>query len=283
MESPAQLTPIIDRVQIPALTAEVHELIQDKWCGADGIGSFKPPYHAACVKVDGMQVHVIRADEDMTFGNLGGGADWAVGIVGPRHFAGTHPDDVKRLARIIERNAVAQLRIVEDLLDVQRMLKGKLRIEPEELDLSQLSQTVMESLDTSVAAKGVHWSGHFEPEPLVIKGDRARIQQVLWNLLTNALKFTPSGGCIGVSAVREDSTAVLRVEDSGEGIPPHFLPHLFEPFRQADMSTTRRHSGLGMGLAIVKNIVQSHGGEVSAHSPGIGVGALFTVTFPIRP
>ena len=132
----------------------------------------------------------------------------------------THPEGVKRLAHIIERNAVAQLRIVEDLLDVQRMLKGQLRIEPEELDLSQLGQAVMESLNPSLAAKGLHWSGHFELEPLVIKGDRARIQQVLWNLIANAIKFTPSGGCIGVSAVRENRTAVIRVQDSGEGIPP---------------------------------------------------------------
>jgi signal transduction histidine kinase len=187
------------------------------------------------------------------------------------------PEFVRNTSEILERNAVAQMRIVEDLLDVQRFIKGGLTIEYETFDLRTLTASVMESLHPQAAEKGLHWSG--EMEPLTVEADRARIQQVLWNLVSNAIKFTPAGGCIGISGVEENGSVVLTVEDSGEGIPSHFLPHLFEPFRQLDMTTTRRHGGLGLGLAIVKNIVAAHGGTVNAHSDGKG--ARFTIRIPI--
>ncbi|HEV3486217.1 MAG TPA: HAMP domain-containing sensor histidine kinase [Vicinamibacterales bacterium] len=187
------------------------------------------------------------------------------------------PESVRKTSQIIERNAVAQMRIVEDLLDVQRIIKAGFAIEYEKFDLRALTSSVMESLNPLAVEKRLHWAGRVDP--LTVEADRARIQQVLWNLLSNAIKFTPPGGCIGVAAVRENGEVVVTVEDSGVGIPPDFLPHIFEPFRQLDMSTTRRHGGLGIGLTLVKSIIEAHGGSVAAHSEGSG--AQFIVRFPI--
>jgi signal transduction histidine kinase len=185
-----------------------------------------------------------------------------------------------RLATIIERSAAAQMRIVEDLLDLQRAATSGLVLEQGTLDLVQAVGEAMESLRPDLEAKGIEWSA--SGDPLEIEGDNARIQQVLWNLLSNAIKFTEPGGCIGISCRRDGDDAVLRVEDSGIGIPASFLPQVFEPFRQFDMSTTRRHFGLGLGLSIVRHIVERHGGMVRAESPGEGLGATFVVTLPTR-
>ena len=187
------------------------------------------------------------------------------------------PESVRKTSQIIERNAVAQMRIVEDLLDVQRFVKAGLAIEYEKFDLRSLTSSVMESLNPFAVEKRLHWAGR--AHAVTVEADRARIQQVLWNLLSNAIKFTPPGGCIGVSAVQENGDVVVTVEDSGVGIPADFLPHIFEPFRQLDMSTTRRHGGLGIGLTIVKSIIEAHGGSVAAQSEGGG--AQFIVRFPI--
>lgn len=189
------------------------------------------------------------------------------------------PDHVSRTSAIIERNAVSQLRMVEDLLDVQRILRGGIQIERAPFELLQLGQSVLESLHHVAVAKQLQCTVRFEP--LTMEGDRARLQQVLWNLLSNAIKFTAPGGCISMSSHRDDAHVVIRVVDNGEGIPEHFMAHLFEPFRQADMTTTRRHGGLGLGLAIVKHIVDAHGGSIEVESE-LGVGSRFTVRLPIR-
>ena len=188
------------------------------------------------------------------------------------------PDRVTHTSQVIERNAVVQMRMVEDLLDVQRILREGMQVERAPFELHPLGQSVVESLHHLAAAKNLHWAATFDR--LTINADRARIQQVLWNLLANAIKFTPAGGCIGVSAVRQDDGVIIRVVDSGEGIPSHFMAHIFEPFRQLDMSTTRRHGGLGLGLAIVKHIVEAHGGTIDVESEE-GRGTAFTVRLPM--
>ena len=188
------------------------------------------------------------------------------------------PDFVCRTSEIMERNALTQLRIVEDLLDVQRFLQGRMTIEYESVDVRALVTHVAESLQPLAEEKELELM--FRVDHLFLDADRARMQQVLWNLLSNAIKFTPERGSIRLSAQREGSALVLTVEDSGPGIPPHFLPHIFEPFRQFDMTTTRRHSGLGLGLAIVKTIVEAHGGSIAADNTGGG--ARFVFRMPLR-
>jgi PAS domain S-box-containing protein len=188
-------------------------------------------------------------------------------------------DRIKSTIRVIERNATAQLRIVEDLLDVQRIVSGRLKTEYSVVDLKQLAQGVVDSLMPSALAKRLQV--HAQLEQVEVTCDAARIQQVLWNLLGNAVKFTPREGRIDFEVVRQAESAVIRVRDTGEGIPQHFLPYVFERFRQLDMTSTRRHDGMGLGLAIVKHVVELHGGRVAADSPGEGKGATFTVTLPL--
>jgi signal transduction histidine kinase len=179
---------------------------------------------------------------------------------------------------VIERNGAAQMRLIEDLLDVQRIIAGKFTMEMAPLDLQHLGNTVVDSLRPAAEAKHLHWVTRIEP--VRMRADAARLQQVLWNLLSNAIKFTPENGCVALHAYQAESSVVIRVEDSGEGIPADFLPHVFERFRQLDMSTSRRHCGMGLGLAIVKEVVERHGGTVMAHSDGEGKGARFIVTLP---
>jgi PAS domain S-box-containing protein len=194
--------------------------------------------------------------------------------------ATTHDiDRINRTIRVIERNATTQLRIVEDLLDVQRIVAGRLRPDYAMCDLKQVAQGVVDSLLPSATAK--HLRLETKLDQVDISCDAARIQQVMWNLLGNAVKFTPDGGRIAFEVARRNHDAVIRIEDSGEGIPPHFLPYVFERFRQLDMTSTRRHDGLGLGLSIVKHVVELHGGHIAAASAGPGQGATFTVTLPI--
>jgi PAS domain S-box-containing protein len=190
-------------------------------------------------------------------------------------------DRVRRTAHLIERNAQAQLRIVEDLLDVQRIVAGRLAADYTQCDLQQVAQGVLDSLMPSAAAKRLKVIANLRSVEMTC--DAARIQQVMWNLLGNAVKFTPAGGRIEFLVTREFDSAVIQVSDSGEGIPAHFLPHVFERFRQLDMTSTRRHEGMGLGLAIVKHVVDLHGGSVVAESRGEGEGARFTVTIPMAP
>jgi PAS domain S-box-containing protein len=196
----------------------------------------------------------------------------------------TADEDIERVrhtAALIERNAAAQLRIVEDLLDVQRIIAGRLRVDRAPCDLRQLAQGVVESLTPSASVKRVQVDARLNPVELSC--DAARIQQVMWNLLGNAVKFTPEGGHIHFLVTTEFDCAVIQVTDTGCGIPAHFLPYVFERFRQLDTMSTRRHEGMGLGLSIVKHVVDLHGGSVIAESEGEGRGASFTVTLPMTP
>jgi PAS domain S-box-containing protein len=188
-------------------------------------------------------------------------------------------DDRERRLCIVERNAAAQLRLVEDLLDVQRVVAGRFTLERERFMLDSMVASVLDSFRPQLAAKGLHFRAAVEP--MQVHGDPARLQQVLWNLLSNAIKFTPRDGCVGLLMRRMDGWAEILVQDSGEGIPPHFLPHVFERFRQLDPSTTRRHVGMGLGLAIAKEVVERHAGTISARSDGEGCGATFVVKLPL--
>ncbi|WP_088888827.1 GAF domain-containing protein [Leptolyngbya ohadii] len=187
---------------------------------------------------------------------------------------------------VIERNAKLQAQLIDDLLDISRIMSGKLALTSNPVDLPFVVLSALETVRLGAEAKQIHIEKSLEFESGLVLGDAARLQQVVWNLLSNAVKFTPAGGHITVQLVREMSGdaafAKLSVTDNGKGIKPEFLPHLFEYFRQEDSSTTRRFGGLGLGLAIVRQIVEMHGGTVEAESQGEGQGATFTVRLPLR-
>ncbi|HEX8290195.1 MAG TPA: PAS domain S-box protein [Pyrinomonadaceae bacterium] len=188
-----------------------------------------------------------------------------------------------RAVAAIGRNARAQKQIVEDVLDVSRIITGKLRLEMRPLEIKALVQDSVESVRPAAEAKGVYLSTLLAPEVGEVTADPDRLQQVMWNLLSNAVKFTPAGGRVEVELRRDDERVAVRVGDTGQGIEPGFLPHVFERVRQADMGTTRQHGGLGLGLAIVRHLVELHGGEVTAESAGRGLGSTFTLRLPLRP
>ncbi len=192
------------------------------------------------------------------------------------------PPDIERVLAVIERNARAQTRLVEDVLDVSRIISGKLSLSLGPARIAEAIRGAVEAVTPAADAKGVTLSVDIEDDSLVITADPDRLQQVVWNLVANAVKFTPKGGMVTVRAGKEGSDVCVRVSDTGEGIRSDVLPHVFEPFRQADSSTTRRHGGLGLGLAIVKQIVTAHGGTVVVSSDGPGRGATFTVHLPAR-
>ena len=182
---------------------------------------------------------------------------------------------------IIERNARVQAQLIEDLLDVSRIIAGNFRLEYAEIDLSQMARSVVESLAPTVQTKNIEC--RLEAEPVsALCGDPTRLQQVMWNLMSNAIKFTPEGGHVTIRTRSGDQTVGFEVIDSGVGIAPEFLPHVFERFRQADGSTTRRFGGLGLGLSIVRHIVELHGGTISVHSDGVGKGTRFAVALPVQ-
>jgi signal transduction histidine kinase/ActR/RegA family two-component response regulator len=186
-----------------------------------------------------------------------------------------------RARATIERNARAQGQIIEDLLDVSRIITGKLRLQTEPVDLVQAVEAALESIRPAADAKEIRIARHFDATAARIPGDPQRLQQVVWNLLSNAVKFTPRGGSMEVHVGRRESHVELRVSDTGMGIRPDFLDHVFDRFRQADSSSTRTHGGLGLGLAIVRHLVELHGGTVAAQSDGEGRGATFIVSLPI--
>lgn len=188
----------------------------------------------------------------------------------------------KRIKAIatIERNARSQAQLIEDLLDVSCIMTGKLRLEVTPLRLAPLVEAAADSVRPVAEAKGIPLQLTVDPD-VVLMGDPTRLQQVVWNLLSNAVKFTPRGGRVQLMAHRRDSALVLTVADTGQGIAPSFLPHVFERFRQAEGSFTRRHGGLGLGLAIVRHVVELHGGSVEASSGGEGLGATFRVQLPL--
>ena len=180
----------------------------------------------------------------------------------------------------IKRNARAQARLVDDLLDVSRGMAGTLRLEVEPVSVGDLVQGAVETVGVAADAKGVRLTVAIEPAVGTIAGDGARLQQVVWNLLSNAVKFTAAGGEVMVRAAREASSVLVIVEDSGIGISPEFLPHVFDRFRQEHTGATRRYGGLGLGLAIARHLVELHGGEIAVHSEGHGHGARFTLRLP---
>src|SRR5215216_5412954 len=186
----------------------------------------------------------------------------------------------ERAVETIYRNAKSQAQLVADLLDVSRIISGKLRLDVRTVDLISIVTAAIDSVRPAVEAKGIRLETMLDPEAGPISGDADRLQQIVWNLLTNAVKFTPKGGSIQVNVQRVDSRAEIVVSDSGVGISKEFLPYVFDRFRQADASTTRTHGGLGLGLSIVRQLVDLHGGSVSVHSEGEGKGATFTITLP---
>ncbi|MEO6368244.1 MAG: ATP-binding protein, partial [Steroidobacteraceae bacterium] len=181
----------------------------------------------------------------------------------------------------IERNARAQAKIIEDLLDMSRIVSGKVQLDVGPVDVAEVVRAAVEAIKPTAEAKRLYLTADYGAGVSLVQGDANRLQQVLWNLLTNAAKFTPAGGRIDVGVVRVDSHVEIRVTDSGIGIDPEFLGHAFDRFRQADASITRGHDGLGLGLAIVKNLVELHGGVVRALSDGKGMGSTFIVSLPL--
>jgi PAS domain S-box-containing protein len=190
------------------------------------------------------------------------------------------PGKIERALQTIERNARAQAQLIEDLLDVSRIIQGKMRLEVVRVDPSMVIEAALESVRPAAEAKEIRLETRLEPNAGTIQGDPSRIQQVVWNLLTNAIKFTPRTGQIRVALERVGGEIEISVTDTGRGIPLEFLPHVFERFRQADARPTRATGGLGLGLAIVRHLAELHGGWVRAESDGEGKGATFRVRLP---
>jgi PAS domain S-box-containing protein len=195
---------------------------------------------------------------------------------------GNLPDDeFAQGLETIERNARVQAQLVEDLLDLSRIISGKLRLEVGPVDLPATIEAALDSVRPAAEAKGIRLIPVIDTHAGSIRGDANRLQQVVWNLLSNAIKFTPKDGEVQVVLAGADDHAEVSVSDTGEGIPPEFLPHVFDRLRQADASITRKHGGLGLGLSIVRHLVELHGGTVAAQSQGVGRGATFTVRLPV--
>lgn len=186
-----------------------------------------------------------------------------------------------RALETIERNAKSQAQLIEDILDVSRVITGKLRLNVGLVDAASIINAAIDCVQLAADSKGIELEVTLSPAARHVSGDPGRLQQVVWNLLSNAIKFTPSGGRVAVRLERVNSTVQISVSDTGEGISPDFLPFIFDRFRQADGTSTRRHGGLGLGLAIVRHLVELHGGTVQADSHGAGHGATFTIRLPL--
>jgi signal transduction histidine kinase/ActR/RegA family two-component response regulator len=192
-------------------------------------------------------------------------------------------DAVREGIRVIERNARLQAQLIEDLLDMSRIISGKLRLDVQQVNLAEVVEAACATVQPAADAKGVRLRKVLDPLAGPVSGDPGRLQQVVWNLLSNAVKFTPRGGSIEVLLERVSSHLEISVHDTGEGIKPDFLPHVFDRFRQADASPSRKHGGLGIGLSLVKQLVEMHGGTARAKSAGEGQGATFIVSLPLAP
>ena len=196
----------------------------------------------------------------------------------------TEPVDKEMRENAIEailNSSRIQAQLIDDLLDVSRITAGKMRLEPKPIDVRMVAEAARDAVAPAADARGVRLDVKLARKPVIVRGDPQRLQQVIWNLVSNAVKFTPGDGVVTIAVHAKEHEALIEVCDTGQGIDPEFLPHVFERFRQADSSTSRRHAGLGLGLAIVRHLVELHGGEVSAHSDGIGHGATFTVRLPL--
>jgi signal transduction histidine kinase len=194
-------------------------------------------------------------------------------------------DDPRKLEQAlgaIETSSKAEMQIVEDLLDVSSIITGKLRLNTGPVDLAEVIMSAVEVISPAAEAKHIQLNSRLKAAQALVAGDFGRLRQVLWNLLSNSVKFTPEGGCVEIRLSREENHVEVNVCDTGAGIDPEFLPHVFDRFRQADGSSTRQHGGLGLGLAIVRYLVELHGGHVLAESPGEGKGAMFTVRLPLK-
>ncbi len=189
---------------------------------------------------------------------------------------------VEKGLEAIERSARSQARLIDDMLDMSRIISGKMRLDIEDMDLLPLLDSLVEVVRPSAQAKGVHLRKVLVSKPGRVSGDAERMRQVVWNLLSNAVKFTPTGGRVEVRLRQIRAEVEVAISDTGQGIDHEFLPHVFDRFRQADSSTTRNHEGLGLGLAIARHLVEMQGGTIKAQSPGVGRGAVFTASFPLR-
>lgn len=192
-------------------------------------------------------------------------------------------DELAEGIEAIERNATAQAQLISDLLDVSSITSGKVRLDVQSVDLALMIHNAIEAVIPALRAKEIQISRVLDPNPGTIQADPARLQQVIWNLVNNAAKFTPKGGRIEVNLKRENSSANITVSDNGKGIKADFLPYIFERFRQEDATAKRNQGGLGLGLAIVKHLTEMHGGKVSASSAGEGKGSSFVVSLPLSP
>lgn len=188
---------------------------------------------------------------------------------------------VQRAAEILRRNAIAQAQLVSDLLDLSRLQLGKFSLNRQVVSLTKTINDAVETVRAEALAKGLEVKIEMSNEPIFVDGDPLRMEQVVWNLLNNAVKFTPAGGTVTVKLAKRNGFAHLAVADTGQGIDPKFLPHVFEIFRQADATISRRHGGMGIGLALVQQLIQLQGGSVSVSSGGAGQGAEFTITLPV--
>jgi signal transduction histidine kinase len=195
---------------------------------------------------------------------------------------GAEPAETADALAMIEASTKVQGHIIEDLMDVSRIIARKVMVEPARIDLASLVRNVVATFRPSAAVEGVELTADIPAEPLFVTADEVRLQQVGWNLLSNAIKFTPSGGTVRVALIREAESAVIRVKDSGRGIAPELLPHVFERYRQGEGLESREQRGLGLGLSIVKHLVDAHGGSIEAFSEGPGKGAEFVVSLPLR-
>jgi signal transduction histidine kinase/ActR/RegA family two-component response regulator len=193
------------------------------------------------------------------------------------------PARMPRAFEVIERNAAAQLDLVEDLLDLSRIITGKFRLNVDAVELGAAIDAAVEAIQPAATAKGITVDVVADQDPGVVIGDEARLQQAVWNLLSNAIKFTPPSGRVTVARRRRDEEVEIEVTDTGEGVDASVLPFVFDRFRQGDSGTTRTHMGLGLGLAIVRHIVELHGGRVSVSSAGRGQGATFKISLPVLP
>ncbi len=205
-------------------------------------------------------------------------------IIGWSHLLRSGRLDEATAARAIEtidRNAKSQAQLIEDILDVSRMITGKLHLTNEPVDIASVINAAIDSVQLALDSKQLHLEVTLDPSARHTVGDASRLQQIVWNLLANAIKFTPAGGRIEIKVERAANNLQLRVSDTGQGIGANFLPFIFDRFRQADGTTTRQHGGLGLGLAIVRHLVELHGGSISADSAGEGQGSSFTIKLPL--
>ena len=186
-----------------------------------------------------------------------------------------------RAIETIERNARSQARLIDDLLDVSRIITGNLRLDLHPLNLAPIVEAALDALRPTADVKGIQLYTRFIPGDCLVKGDTNRLRQVIWNLLSNAIKFTQRGGSVNIELTCVESTACLTVRDTGEGISVEFLPYVFDRFRQAEGSISRKQGGLGLGLAVVRHLVELHGGTIGAESEGLGRGSVFRVDLPL--